>query len=81
MEKKTTFQNWVDENYSTQANLLSVLNKKKVSKATQHQLSRDYNHKNGLEKISKYAKLLKLKSVEYHGFDYGCEISGTLKIT
>jgi len=80
MENKTTFQNWVDKNYANQARLLKYMSSIDI-KASQHQLSRDYNHKNGLEKISKYAKLLGLKYVEFHGFDYGCEISGTIKIT
>lgn len=76
-DKKTTFQNWVDSNYPFGTRKYLALD----SGVRQDILSRDYRRANGLEMISKYAKLLKLESVEFQGFDYGCEISGTLKIT
>jgi len=77
--KKTSFQNWVDTNYSNQSGLLKKLNTD-VEIVKQQELSRDYNHKNALEKIGKYAKKLGLESVDFHGHDYGCEVKGTLKI-
>ena len=77
MEQKTTFQNWVDAKYpfGKRKELAEDAN------VRQDVLSRDYRRANGLEMISKYAKLTGEKSVEFQGFDYGCEISGTLKIT
>lgn len=79
MNKKTSFQNWVDKNYSNQAGLLKQLNPD-LEVIKQQELSRDYNHKNSIEKIGKYGKLLGLDSVEFEGLDYGCEVKGTLKI-
>ena len=73
-DKKTTFQNWVEENYATQSAFAEAV------KNTQGNISTEFKSKNGLLKIAKYAKKLGLESVDFHGHDYGCEVKGTLKI-
>ena len=78
-EEKTTFQNWVDKKFESQSEMLKDPKIKKA-KITQSKLSRDYNSKHGLEKINFYGKILRLKHIEFSGFDYDSEISGTLKI-
>jgi len=75
-EKKTTFQNWVDIHYP-------IGERHKLAKKAglrENQITRDYNNPNGLKMIEKYHKILGIKSVDFHGHDYGCEIKGTLKI-
>lgn len=74
--KKTTFQNWVDSKYPFGKR------KELAEKAGVREdvLSRDYRRSNGLEMIAKYARLTNVESVDFHGNDYGCEITGTLKI-
>ena len=76
MDKKTTFQNWVDSKYPLGKR------KKLAEKAGVREdvLSRDYRRSNGLEMIVKYARLTDVESVDFHGHDYGCKIKGTLKI-
>lgn len=78
-EEKTTFQNWVDKTFESQSELLKNTKIKKA-KITQSKLSRDYNSKHGLEKINYYGKILRLKYVDFEGFDYDSEVKGTLKI-
>lgn len=74
MKKKTTFQNWVEKEFKTQSAFAEAV------KNTQGNISTELKSQNGLLKIAKYAKKLGLESVDFHGNDYGCEITGTLKI-
>jgi len=69
-DKKNTFQNWVDLKYPFGTR------KKLADEAGVRQdiLSRDYRRLNGLEMVSKYAKLTGEKSVDLQGWEYGMYI-------
>lgn len=66
--QKTTFQNWVDNNYATQSELAKKAN------VTQSTISRDYNNPNGIKMLYKYCKKLGIKEVSASGIEYGFEV-------
>lgn len=67
---KTTFQNWVDENYPIGER------HKLATKAglRENQVTRDYRNPNGLKMIQKYFRLLNQKKVTVTGIEYGMEV-------
>jgi len=74
MNKKTVLENLMDK---------EGLNQSELSKKTnvlQSVISRDLKSNNSLKMAFKYAKLLKIKTLDFEGIEHGMYVKGTAKI-